>query len=199
MSDMTISTMVRAALEERLDAYLDGLLSPSETRETERMLVRPEVAEVLAEAIAFREVLATAPPLEAPDGLDDRIIKELGLEPQVSPRRQRRVTRLGRAPVPADASAGRGPRTTRPPRGMLSRLGAMQFAFGPLFLLGWGQEDELEKMRRKREKKARKEMKRAEKEARRAERGPSEPSWLRRKFTESVKRRAASLFQRRAA
>lgn len=67
------------ALALRIDAYLDGLLSPADTRATERMLAEPEVAARLAEALALREVLGSAADAPTPAGLADRIIGALGL------------------------------------------------------------------------------------------------------------------------
>lgn len=87
----------REALELRLDAYLDGQLSPAETRETERMLVDPDVAAALAEALALREIMTMA--AEAPpEGLADRIIEALGVEaPPAEPYpRDARGARLAR-------------------------------------------------------------------------------------------------------
>lgn len=69
----------RAELDARIEDYLDGLLSPRETRAMERRLIEPDVSAALAEAIAFRELMATAPPLDAPEGLAERIIDELGV------------------------------------------------------------------------------------------------------------------------
>ncbi|MFO0745991.1 MAG: hypothetical protein U1F43_09995 [Myxococcota bacterium] len=91
---MTFDDPAREALELRIDAYLDGLLSVAEARATERMLADPEVGAVLAEAIALRELLAVAPGDAPPDGLEERIIDALGVG--------------SRAPREADAGEGGG-------------------------------------------------------------------------------------------
>ncbi len=114
----------RAELDERIDAYLDGLLSPSETRALERMLVRPEVAGALAEALALREILASAPGDEPPAGLADRIIAALGVEgPDLS------VVPPPEAREPSDYYGASGARSA------IAGVGTMRYAF-PLRLVG---------------------------------------------------------------
>ena len=76
---MKVVTDGSESVVERIDAYLDGLLSPSDARATERMLAEPDVARVLAEALALREVLNDASDAPTPPGLADRIIGALGV------------------------------------------------------------------------------------------------------------------------
>ncbi|MFN3196940.1 MAG: hypothetical protein ACE366_00795 [Bradymonadia bacterium] len=76
-----MKTQAEIDLARRLDDYLDGRLSHEETRITERLLIEPEIADALAEAIALRELLShVAEQLSPPEGLDDRIIAALGVE-----------------------------------------------------------------------------------------------------------------------
>ena len=120
----------RAALEQRLDAYLDGLLSHAETRATERMLVDPTVAAALAEAIALRELLQSAAPADAtPDGLSERIIVALGIDDEeaATPSTTRVSSRLGRARGALYGASWmvRGPSSGRVGRAALSSVGAV--------------------------------------------------------------------------
>jgi hypothetical protein len=55
-------------LEDRIEAYLAGLLGLEETRAVERALATPAGATLLSQALALREVLATTPG-EPPAGL----------------------------------------------------------------------------------------------------------------------------------
>ncbi len=71
--------MSRPDLELRIEDYLDGVLCPAETDRLERELCEPEAARALGEALMLRELLASAPPHEVPEGLVDRIESELGV------------------------------------------------------------------------------------------------------------------------
>jgi len=65
--------------EERIDAYLEGTLSRQEVDQFERDLAeKPDLARALSEELLLREVLHAMPPLEPPDGLEDRIALALG-------------------------------------------------------------------------------------------------------------------------
>jgi|GEM_PF-3033893 len=79
MTTLPETTMM--SLEERVDAYLDGLLSRAEARQLEAELMDPDVSQVLAEAVALRELLAEAGPDMPPDGLMERIEASLGVDP----------------------------------------------------------------------------------------------------------------------
>ena len=68
------------SLEERIDAYLDGLLSREEARAVERDLAeKPEAARALTAALALREMLLSLPPTQSPKGLEQRIFEALPL------------------------------------------------------------------------------------------------------------------------
>jgi hypothetical protein len=88
-------------LDERIEAYLDGLLSGEQAAAFERELTRPEVAAAFAEALALRQLLAEAPPEQPPAGLIEQIELDLGVAPGVpaTPRRAQpgREQRLPRA------------------------------------------------------------------------------------------------------
>lgn len=73
-------------LEMRVEDYLDGMLTPAETRAFEARLVEPEVAALLAEALALRSLLTELPADDVPDGLTDRIEAALGVA-EAAPRR----------------------------------------------------------------------------------------------------------------
>lgn len=119
----------RADLDERIDAYLDGLLSPSETRALERMLVDPEVAAALGEALALREILATTPGDAPPAGLADRIIVALGVEgPDLVV-----VPPLGDDAEEVEATEER---SYYGARSAIAGMGTMRYALPPLRLVG---------------------------------------------------------------
>jgi hypothetical protein len=76
---------------QRIGAYLDGDLSPDDSRAVERELLRPEAQRALAEELLLREFLRTQPPDRAPAGLCDRISE--ALEAELEHERQRRPER----------------------------------------------------------------------------------------------------------
>lgn len=120
-----------ADIAERIDAYLDGLLSPSETRATERLLAQPEGAAALAEALALREILAsTMPGDEPPAGLADRIITALGVEGRD----------LVVVPPPPEVEE-KEERSYYGARSAFAGMGTMRYALPPLRLVG-GEERE---------------------------------------------------------
>ncbi|TNF30258.1 MAG: hypothetical protein EP329_14015 [Deltaproteobacteria bacterium] len=93
--------MTAMTLEERVDAYLDGLMTRAEARQLEAELTEPAVGRVLAEAIALRELLAEAGPDLPPEGLMERIEASLGVDPHTElltaprkPERRRRFETL---------------------------------------------------------------------------------------------------------
>lgn len=66
-------------LDRCIEDYLDGMLTPTETRAFEARLVEPEIATLMAEALALRSLLTELPADEVPDGLTDRIEAALGV------------------------------------------------------------------------------------------------------------------------
>jgi len=60
-------------VDDRIEAYLDGTLSGTEAAALERDLVDPRVARAFAEAVALRELLRMAPPIEPPPALVARL------------------------------------------------------------------------------------------------------------------------------
>jgi len=121
------------AIEVRIDAYLDGLLTPAEARETERLLIDPDVARALGEALALRELLTTAPGEVTPADLAERIIGALGVaeSPTVAARAD-------------DDEVGEASTA----RAVLGGVGTVRYALGPLSLLGASNNDELAPRRR---------------------------------------------------
>jgi hypothetical protein len=93
-------------LDERVEDYLDGLMGPREVRAFEQELTRPEVAQALHESLALRSMLAELPPAEVPDGLIERIERDLGIA-ESTPGRVR-LPRL-RAALSGAAWVFRGP------------------------------------------------------------------------------------------
>lgn len=137
----------REALEARLDAYLDGLLSPAETRAVERLLIDPDVAQALAEAIALRELLAAAPDAAPPPDLAERIIAALGVaDPGADARADaaevidlaERRTRLARTRGALYGASWmvRGPVAAPAGRAAIAGAGTVRFLLGPLGLRG---------------------------------------------------------------
>lgn len=120
-------------LEERIDAYLEGVLPPEEAERFEQELLDPDVAGLFAEALMLREMLASMPPDQPPGELIEQI--EASLEVQraedAAP-----VPRFGRTRA---ALAGfswmyRGPAMAVAPGGReaLSAMGTIRYALGPL-------------------------------------------------------------------
>lgn len=97
-------------LDERIEDYLDGLMTSREARAFEEALLDPDVATALHEALALRSLLAALPPDDAPEGLTDRIEAALGVTSAAVAARARRerVPRL-RAALAGAAWAFRGP------------------------------------------------------------------------------------------
>lgn len=93
-------------IDEQVEDYLDGMMTPREVRAFESSLTEPPVAQALHEALAMRCLLAELPPAEVPGGLIDRIEAELGIA-ESSPNRVR-LPRL-RAALAGAAWAFRGP------------------------------------------------------------------------------------------
>ena len=69
-------------LIERCEAYLEGALGPDGAAAFERDLVRPDVAEVFREALLLRELIRASTADEPPEGLEERIAAQLGLDPE---------------------------------------------------------------------------------------------------------------------
>lgn len=122
------------ALAERIDAYLDGLLTPAETRATERMLADPAVAALLAEALALREVLASGADAPTPPDLAERIIANLGLGDERAPTGEGSV---GQAALYGASWMVRGAGVS----GGAHAVGTVRYALGPLALLGAANEE----------------------------------------------------------
>jgi anti-sigma factor RsiW len=70
---------MNATLDDRVEAYLDGTLSPEDAAAFERELATPGNAEAFRRSLAIRTLLAAAPVPQAPDGLEERVIASLGL------------------------------------------------------------------------------------------------------------------------
>jgi anti-sigma factor RsiW len=64
-------------LEQRLEGYLDGSLSPDETRLVEEDLARPEIARAFSEALLIRTLFRS--PITVPEGLVDRMVDTMGV------------------------------------------------------------------------------------------------------------------------
>ncbi len=152
---------VRMALDEQIDAYLDGVMSTAEARALERRFAEVAVADALAEAIAFRDLLTSEIGDDAPAGLADRIIDALGFgeEPAreavtartgatASTRGKRRRDRVRDAARLAGgilqgarilASTRGTKRGAEPEPGTAwAGLGTMRYALGPLAVVGGG-------------------------------------------------------------
>lgn len=132
------------SLIERVDAYLDGLLSPAEARATERMLVDPEVAALLAEAIALREVLASAADAPTPPDLAERIIASLDVAAdsdvaamaEVDGATDDDAASVGRSALYGASWMVRGAGAEGGARAARAGADALRYALGPLALLG---------------------------------------------------------------
>jgi hypothetical protein len=75
-----ILDLVTESLEYRVERYLRGELSPSETIVFERELVEPELGGAFREILLIRELLRSAPPHDVPEGLNDRIARAIEIE-----------------------------------------------------------------------------------------------------------------------
>ncbi len=104
-------------LDERVDAYLDGLMSRDETRAFEAELVAPDVAAALSEALLLRELLAHPDAAdELPEGLVARIEEALGVDEQAARTKVKRFARL-RAALSGAGWSVRGPALAVAPAG----------------------------------------------------------------------------------
>jgi hypothetical protein len=77
-------------VDERIQAYLDGVLSVEETARFERDLANPEVARLFGEELFLRELMRDLGP-EVPAGLAERITAQLPLAHHERPSRLGRV------------------------------------------------------------------------------------------------------------
>ncbi len=94
-------------LDDRIEAYLDGLLSGEQAAAFERELTRPEVATAFSETLALRGLLAEAPPEQPPAGLIEQIEQALGVAPGATGA-PRRPERSGEQRLPRARAALRG-------------------------------------------------------------------------------------------
>ncbi len=67
------------ALEQRIEAYLDGHLGIDEADALERSLSDPETARAFGQALMLRELLRDLPPESPPHGLVDKIQRAMAL------------------------------------------------------------------------------------------------------------------------
>ncbi len=68
------------SLQDRIDGYLNGLLSEEETKRFEQNLLKEDVAAEFREALLMRELLHNLPPDSPPPGLMERIEASLALD-----------------------------------------------------------------------------------------------------------------------
>jgi hypothetical protein len=68
------------SLQDRIDAYLNGLLSEEETNRFEQDLLKEDIAAEFREALLMRELLHDLPPDSPPTGLIERIEASLALD-----------------------------------------------------------------------------------------------------------------------
>ena len=68
------------AVQDRIEDYLNGLLSEKETRKFESDLTRQDVAAEFREILVMRELLQSLPPDAPPPGLVERIEASLELD-----------------------------------------------------------------------------------------------------------------------
>ena len=76
---------VERELDERIERYLDGELSASDSSALEQELAAPEAAAALAAALFLREALREAGPAEPPAELQNRILEVLSVAPAPPP------------------------------------------------------------------------------------------------------------------
>lgn len=136
----------RDALEQRLDDYLEGALDAAETRAVERLLADPEVSALLAEALAFRELLGNFPNDAVPVGLEARVFDALGVEDarRVSSRDVRAGDESATGPAQlAFDGAQRAIRENRRSYGGRQAFAGLKYALRPWALLATrGKDDE---------------------------------------------------------
>jgi anti-sigma factor RsiW len=120
-------------LEERIDAYLEGALSPEEAERFEQELLDPEVAGLFAEALMLREMLASAPPDGPPEDLIGLIEATLEVERAEEAETAPRFGRT-RAVLSGMSWMYRGPAMAVAPgsREAISGMGTVRYALGPL-------------------------------------------------------------------
>jgi anti-sigma factor RsiW len=130
-------------LDMRIEAYLDGTLSPEETRAFEAELAAPAVSRAFSEALLIRTLFRS--PVELPEGLVDRVAQAIGAaaaeETGAPEARQGTV----RAVLGSLEWIVRGPAMAVPPRSgtgsaTLSGLRTIRFALAPVNLLFAGKE-----------------------------------------------------------
>jgi anti-sigma factor RsiW len=124
--------------EERADAYLDGLMSTEQARAFERELASaPEAARALGVSLALREMIASMPPAQPPDGLEQRIARALALSSEGAPARPKALFRRVRSALSGTSWTVRGPASALGgvPGNMqpvLSGLSNLRWMLGPL-------------------------------------------------------------------
>lgn len=86
------------SLQDRIDAYLNGLLSEEETKRFEQDLLKEDVAGEFREALLMRELLNNLPPDSPPPGLIARIEASLALGSVTASReiKSKQTSSLGR-------------------------------------------------------------------------------------------------------
>ncbi len=80
--------------DDRIEDYLNGLLSEEDTGRFEQDLLKEDLAAEFREVLFMRELLRDLPPHDPPPGLIERIEKSLALE----------TSRAGREPEPGKRS-----------------------------------------------------------------------------------------------
>jgi hypothetical protein len=125
-------------LDERIEAYLEGLLSTEESDLFERELVEPEVAEAFAEALMLRELLRTVPPEQPPDALVARLETSVfsQLQGLLEERSEPKTVSRLRTALNGVAWTWRGPGLAMPVTGggsdsVKSGLSTLRYALGP--------------------------------------------------------------------
>ena len=85
-------------LQDRIENYLNGLLSEEETERLEQDLLKEDVATEFREALIMRELLHNLPPDDPPPGLIERIEASLVLDSATASGeiRSKRSSSLGR-------------------------------------------------------------------------------------------------------
>lgn len=123
-------------LEQIVEDYLDGLLSPPEANWLEHNLVRREVNAAWTEALVLRELLHTSGVDTLPEGLVERIEDALGPNMQ---KERRRTALLGRtrSVLAGMGWAFKGPSMayTAAPGGTresMAGVGTIRYSLGPL-------------------------------------------------------------------
>lgn len=94
------------ALQDRIENYLDGVLSTEESQRFEEQLVNDEVATEFRQFLLLRELLGQLPPEHPPAGLVDRIESALALERTDRPKKSSAVPTKAFGGVIAALKAG---------------------------------------------------------------------------------------------